>query len=156
MHKKNISIDEIDKRILELLQKDARTPLGQISNELGIPKSTISYRIRNLEVNKIIKGYYAEVDATKLGKDYTTIMFVRAKHGPNYPEKVGNLLAQIPGVCAVYFILGDNDFMVLTLSDNREELMKKLEKMYSMPDIERISTVVVGKIIKEDPRIECK
>ena len=156
MPKQHKPLDKIDIGILEVLQKDSRTPLGQIANQLGVPKSTVHYRIKKLEAEKIIKGCYAKVDATKLGKDYTTITFVRAKYGPSYHEKVGKMLAQIPGVCAVYFILGDNDFVVLTVSDNREDFMGKLEKMYDMQEIERTSTVVVVKTIKEDPRIELK
>jgi len=150
------SLDEIDMGILELLQKDCRTSLGQIANKLGVSKSTVHYRIKKLEAEEIIKGYYVKVDATKLGKDYTTITFVRAKFGPKYHEKVGKMLAQIPGVCAVYFIFGENDFVVLTTSDNREYFMEKLEKMYDMPELERTSTVVVAKTIKEDSRIDLK
>jgi len=154
--KQHVSIDEIDTGIIEILQRDGRTPIGQIANKLGVPKSTVHYRIKKLEAKEIIKGYYAKVDATKLGKDYTTITFVRAKFGPRYHEKVGKMLAQIPGVCAVYFILGENDFVVLTMSDNREDFMEKLEKMYDMPELERTSTVVVVKTIKEDLRIDFK
>lgn len=156
MSERHMSLDKIDKAILEILQSNSRTPLGQIASKLGVPKSTVHYRIKRLEAEEIIEGYYAKVCATKLGKDYTTITFVRAKYGPSYHEKVGKMLAQIPGVCAVYFILGDNDFVVLIMSENREDFMGKLEKMYDMPEIERTSTVVVVKTIKEDPRIELK
>ncbi len=156
MPEQHISLDEVDMKILELLQKNCRTPLAQIAKELGVPKSTIHYRIKKLESEEIVKGYYAKVDATKLGKDYMTITFVRAKFGPRYHEKIGKMLSQIPGVCAVYFILGENDFLVLTMSNNREEFMKKLEKMYDMPELERTSTLVVLKTIKEDSRIELK
>jgi DNA-binding Lrp family transcriptional regulator len=152
-HRNAKSLDEKDMQILEMLQNDARVPLGKIANKLGVPKSTVHYRIKKLEVEKIIKGYYAKVDATRLGKDYTTITFVRAKRGETVDD-VGNMLTQIPGVCAVYFILGDNDFVVLASSDDKEDFMKKLQIMYNMPEIERTNTVVVVKTIKEDPRVD--
>jgi Lrp/AsnC family transcriptional regulator for asnA, asnC and gidA len=114
----------------------------------------VYYRIRRLEDKGIILGYYAKLDATKLGKDYTTMIFVRVKHHPNYIEKVGEKLAQIAGVCAVYFIFGENDFVVLTQSNNREQYIRRLEKMVNMPGIERTNTVVIAKVIKEDTRIE--
>jgi len=150
------SLDEIDIGILEILQKDCRTPLEQIANKLGIPKSTVHYRIKRLETEEIIEGYYAKIDATKLGKDYITISFIRAKYGPSYHEKVGKMVAQIPGVWAVYFTFGETDFIVLTRSDNREDFMEKLEKIISMQQIERTSTQVVARVIKEDPRVELK
>jgi DNA-binding Lrp family transcriptional regulator len=148
------SLDELDKEILKILQMDCRTSLEKIAKKLGVPKSTVHYRIRRLEAEKIIEGYYAKVNATKLGKDYVTITLVRAKYGPDYHEKLGNILAQIPGVWAVYFVFGDTDFIVLTKSDNREDFLKKLENMMNMKEIERTNTQVVAKTLKEDPRIE--
>lgn len=148
------SLDELDREILKILQMDCRTSVEKIAKKLGVPKSTVHYRIKRLEAEKIIEGYYAKVNATKLGKDYVTITLVRAKYGPDYHERLGNMLAQIPGVWAVYFVFGDTDFIVLTRSDNREDFMKKLEKMMNMKEIERTNTQVVAKTLKEDPRIE--
>ena len=148
------SLDELDREILKILQMDCRTSVDKIAKKLGVPKSTVHYRIKRLEAEKIIEGYYAKVNATKLGKDYVTITLVRAKYGPDYHERLGNMLAQIPGVWAVYFVFGDTDFIVLTRSDNREDFMKKLEKMMNMKEIERTNTQVVAKTLKEDPRIE--
>jgi len=148
------SLDELDKEILKILQMDCRTSLEQIAKKLGVPKSTVHYRIKRLEGEKIIEGYYAKVNASKLGKDYLTITLVRAKYGPSYHERLGKMLAQIEGVWAVYFVFGDTDFIILTRSNNREDFMKKLEKIMSMEEIERTNTQVVAKTIKEDPRIE--
>jgi DNA-binding Lrp family transcriptional regulator len=148
------SLDELDKEILKILQMDCRTSVEKIAKNLGVPKSTVHYRIKRLEAEKIIEGYYAKVNATKLGKDYITITLVRAKYGPDYHEKLGNVLAQIPGVWAVYFVFGDTDFIVLTRSHNREDFLKKLENMMNMKEIERTNTQVVAKTLKEDPRIE--
>lgn len=150
------SLDEIDARILEILQKDCRTPLEQIASKLGVSKSTVHYRIKRLEAAEIIEGYYAKVDATKIGKDFITVSFVRTKYGPKYHEKAGELLAQIPGVWAVYFVFGETDFIVLCKSDSNKDFMEKLEKMMNMQQIERSNTQVVAKVVKEDPRIELK
>jgi len=148
------SLDEMDARILEILQRDCRIPLGQIAHDLGIPKSTVHYRTKKLEAEGIIEGYYAKVNATKLGKDYITITLIRAKYGPSYHERVGEMLAKIPGVLAVYFVFGETDFIALIRSDSRDDFVKKMEKMTNMPEIERTSTYIVAKTIKEDPRIE--
>lgn len=148
----NKPMDKIDTRILEILQKDCRTPLEQIANKVGVSKSTVHYRIKRLEAAEIIEGYYAKVDATKIGKDFITVSYVRTKYGPSYHEKVGEALAQIPGVWAVYFVFGESDFIVLTKSDSRRDFLEKLEEMMNMEQIERSNTQVVAKVIKEDPR----
>lgn len=84
---------------------------------------------------------------------YHTITFVKGKFGPNYHNRVGKILAKIPGVSGVYFILVDYDFVVLCVSNNREDFMKKLEMMYNSKDIERTNTSVIMKVIRWDPRI---
>jgi len=146
------SLDELDLKILKILQDDCRISLEQIAKMVGVPKSTIYYRIKRLEDERIIEGYYAKINFAKLGKDYLTITFVKAKYAPGYHEKIGEKLSKIPGVWGVYFIFGENDFVVLARSKDREDYLRKLELMMNMPEIERTNTQVVAKIIKEDLR----
>lgn len=150
----NKSLDETDLGILKVLQEDSRTPLEKIADELRTPKSTIHYRIKRLEEEGIIEGYHAKINHEKLGKNYLTVTFVRAKYGPGYHEKAGRKFSGIPGVWAVYFILGESDFIILTRSSDREDYLRKLEKLMSMPEIERTNTRVIARVIKEDIRAE--
>lgn len=154
MRQKRVSLDEADKSILRRLQIDSRISLERMAKELDIPKSTVYYRTKRMEEEEIIEGYYAKVNAMRLGKDYVTVTFVRAKYGPCYNDKIGKILAQIPGVFGVYFVFGEYDFIVLTRSSNREDFLRKLERMTNMEQIERTNTQVVGKILKEDYRTE--
>lgn len=146
--------DSIDVTILDMLQKDCRVPLHRIARKLGVPKSTVHYRVRRLEHLGALEGYYAKLNAAQLGFDYMTVVLVRAKYGPKYHEKVGRRLARIPGVWAVYYVLGDIDFIVTIRARNRDDYMAKLEAISSMLDIERTSTQIVAKVVKEDPRID--
>ena len=149
-----VQLDDIDVEILKILQKDCRVTLDQMSKMLNVPKSTLHYRIKRLEKQGVIEGYYAKINPAKLGKEYITVTLVRAKYGPGYHKKVGEKLAKLPGVWAVYFVLGETDFIILTRSNSRETFMKTLEQMINSKEIERTSTMVVTEIIKEDPRIE--
>lgn len=148
-----MNLDKLDLKILDILQKDCRIPLEKVAEQLEVPKSTLHYRIKRLTTEKIIKGFYAKLDATKLGNDYTTITFVRIKLGQNSSKRVGKKLAKIPGVAAVYFLFGKDDFLVLTVSRDRESFLKKLEKISSMSEIDSINTIVVADVVKEDPRL---
>ncbi|AAY81429.1 ArsR family transcriptional regulator [Sulfolobus acidocaldarius] len=149
-----MELDEIDIKILKILQENAKQSLEDMSEMLKLPKSTIAYRIKRLESQGIIKGYYAHIDPYALDQDYIVITFVRAKYGKDYHLNLGSKLAEIPGVWGVYFVLGDTDFVVMARYKNREEFMKNfLEKLMSMPEIERTSTQIVVKTIKEAPNI---
>ena len=151
---RKIKLDNRDIEILRLLQRNSRMPLDEIARALNMPKSTIHYRIKRLEKMGIIEAYYAKLNVESLGKDYITATFVRAKYGPGYHEIVGRKLASIPGIWAVYFILGDIDFIVLSRANDRDDFMRILNQMMSIKGIERTSTHVIIKVIKEDPRVE--
>lgn len=147
-------LDSTDKLLLRIIQQDSRIPLQKIARKLGVPKSTVHYRIGRLERENIIEGYYAKLNASRLGYDYLAVILVRAKYGPQYHKKVGLKLSKVPGVWAVYYVLGDYDFIVLLRAIDREDYMQKLERLSNMTDIERTSTQVVGRVLKEDPRID--
>ncbi len=119
-----------------------------------MPKSTIHYRIKRLEENGVIEGCYARINPAVFGIDYLTITFVRARYGPEYHKRVGEKLARIPGVWAVYFVLGDIDFIVMARHKNQDSVRRMIEKFLSMEEIERTSTHVIIEVIKEDPRLD--
>ncbi len=154
MSLERMELDEIDLAIIKMLQEDCRTPIGFIAKKLNIPKSTVHYRIKRLKEADVIQGCYAKVNPEALGQDYLTITLVKAKYGPGYHERIGKKLAEIPGVWAVYFILGDIDFIVLSRHKNLNSVRKMIERFISIEEIERTSTHVIVKIIKEDPRVD--
>ena len=146
-------LDDTDKNILNILQKDCKVSMDEIAQTLKISKSTVHYRIKRLESEKIIDGYHAKVNFSRLGDDFQAIIHIRAKYSKNYVEKVGNLLAKIRGVWAIYNVLGDNDFIIMIRAVNREELMSKLEEMRTTNLIERTNTIVIARILKEEERL---
>jgi len=143
----------IDRSILKFLQQDCRISLDVLAKKVGVPKSTLHYRIKRLEKEGVIDGYYAKVDPLKLGYDYVAVILVKARYGPHYHEKLGKKIAKISGVWGVYYVLGEYDFIVLIRARDREDYMDKLELMSSMPDIERTNTQVAAKVLVEDPRV---
>jgi Lrp/AsnC family leucine-responsive transcriptional regulator len=147
-------LDEADRSILRILQSDSRTTREQIARRLNLSKSAVQYRIKRLEASGIIEGYYARLSPAKVGKDYQAITLVRAKYSPAYYEQLGKRLSSLPGVWAVYFTFGDNDFVLLVRGVDREELLKTVESLTKIKGIERTTSQIVIKTIKEDPRVE--
>jgi DNA-binding Lrp family transcriptional regulator len=151
---KSQKLDDLDLAILRELQVDCRIPLQEIAEKVGAPTSTVHYRVKRLERDGVIDGYYANVNPEKLGLDYLTVIQVRANYGPGYHERIGKKLAKIQGVWAVYFTLGETDFFVLTRSKDKSEYMKILDVLMATKGIERTSTQVVAKVIREQPRLD--
>lgn len=151
--KRRSMLDDVDKKILDILQKDCQTSLSDIAVGLEIPKSTVHYRIKRLVVEKIISGYHAKVNFSKLGDDFQAIIQIRAKYSKDYVKEVGEMLSKIPGIWAVYNVLGEYDFVVMMRAVNREELMNQIEKMRESGQLERTNTTVIARIIKEGERL---
>ncbi|UCE14332.1 MAG: Lrp/AsnC family transcriptional regulator [Candidatus Heimdallarchaeota archaeon] len=158
--KPELGLDDLDISILQELQKDCRTSVQVIAKNVEkkldkrVPSSTVHYRIKRLEEQKFIDGYYVNINPERVEMEYLTVMQVRADYGPKYHEKIGNQLAKIPGVWAVYFVLGDWDFIVLTRLKDRAAYMNILEQVMEVNGVERTSTLVVARVIKEDPRLQ--
>jgi Lrp/AsnC family leucine-responsive transcriptional regulator len=151
---KTQKLDELDVAILRELQKDCRVPLQVIAAKVKSSTSTVHYRVKRLEREGIIDGYYAHINPEKVGMDYITIIKIMASYGPKYYERIGNDLRNIPGIWAVYYSLGEQDFFVLTRSKDRIEFMETLDKVMSTKGIERTATQVIAKVVLEDPRLQ--
>jgi Lrp/AsnC family leucine-responsive transcriptional regulator len=152
MNKKTL-LDDLDIAILKELQNECRSPLQEVAEKVGAPTSTVHYRLKRLERAEVIQGYYAKVDPEKLDMEYIAVTRLRVELAPGYYAKIGNDLSQIPGVWAVYLILGESDFLVLTRSRDREQFMKIIDQILEIKGIKQSSTSVVARVIKEDPRL---
>ncbi len=149
-----LQFDDLDIAILRELQIDCRISLHEIADKVKAPTSTVHYRVKRLEKDGVIDGYYARINPEKLELDYLTIIEIRANYGPGYHDRIGKELSEIPGVWAVYFILGDTDFLVLTRSKDKTEYLKLLDTLMATKGVERTSTRVVGRVIKENPKLD--
>jgi Lrp/AsnC family leucine-responsive transcriptional regulator len=149
---KKPKIDETDQHILRYMLKNGEFNLENIAQKVGVSKSTVHNRIKKLKDIGLLKGFLPLLDTEKTGNSITAIALIRAKYGPQYAEEVGRKLSQIEGVWAVYFVLGENDFVVLVRARTKDELEKVIEQFTVIDGVERSNTAFALKIIKEDPR----
>jgi DNA-binding Lrp family transcriptional regulator len=75
------NIDEIDKSLISILQKNARTSYREIKEKLGISIGTIHNRITNLKERKIILGNTVVLNDRKVGYPLTGLFHIQLKNG---------------------------------------------------------------------------
>ena len=73
-------MDEIDKRILRVLEADARTSLRKIAEEVGVALGTVSNRVRRMESLGIIRGYTVLLDPDKAGWGLSVVIGLSLIH----------------------------------------------------------------------------
>lgn len=141
-------IDEIDKRILRVLQDDSRLSSRKIAKRVGISVSTVSERIERMQKAGIIKGFTALVDPEKIGLIHCLAAFIRIKAGENAMH-VGKEIAKIEEVCHVYNITGEYDLIVLGTSTSKEGAINLLNKISKTRGVENVNSSWILHPIKE-------
>jgi DNA-binding Lrp family transcriptional regulator len=145
-------IDDVDLRILSLLQEDCRLSFNKIANKLGISVGTAFNHIKSLEKKGIIKGYTAIVDSGKLGYRLTAIIMIQAE-GAHLTD-IENEIAKTANVVAVYDITGDYDATVIAKFKDRASLNSFIKNLLAIPHLKRTVTNVALNVIKEDQLVK--
>ena len=140
-----------DSELLRCLNKNGRASQRELAETTGVALGTVNSHIKNLEKEKIIKGYYAHIDPEKIGFTLTAIINLRITKG-----KIMDLQATIakhPRVFGVYDVTGEWDSLVLARFKDREEMDSFIKTTLSQKNIERTSTSLVLNTVKEEPRV---
>ena len=104
-------IDDVDLRILSLLQEDCRLSFNKIAKKLGISVGTAFNHVKNLEKKGIIEGYTLMLDSSKLGYGLTVIVMIQAEG--SFLADVENEISKSSNTIAVYDITGDYDAVAI-------------------------------------------
>jgi len=147
-----IELDEMDQKILNILRYNAKKTLKELSEELGIPISTVRYRIKRLEENEIIKGYVALVDRNVLGLKVSLVMEIEAS--PKYLRSVAQELSKFPEAVRIYIMdNGPRLHLHFVFKDESQAHQFITNKLYNIAGIESVSMARIIERIKIDPSI---
>ncbi len=144
----NGTIDDVDLKIVALLQEDSRQSFNRIANKLGISVGTAYNRVKNLKAAGVLKSYTILLDPVKLGYSLTAVILVQVE-GEHLLE-VENEIAKTSNVVAVYDIMGDYDAAVVARFKDRINLNNFIKNLLAIPHVKRTVTNVALNIIKED------
>ena len=146
-------IDEIDAKILDILQREGRTRRNDLAEAVGLSLPSVSDRLRKLEEHGIIAGYAAKLDAQKLGKDITAFIFVTVDSSKHYAAFLEHAKDQ-EEVLECHAITGEGTHLLKVRTTNTASLEKLLAKIQAWSGIIRTQTDVVLSTAKETTRIK--
>ena len=142
------SIDEIDAKILELLQRDGRMKRSDVAEEVNLSISAVSERMRKLEERDVIKGYKAIVDAKRLRLDITAFIRVSvdgSEHYSSFVEQVTNM----KHVLELHSITGEGSHVMKVRTKNTTSLERFLSDIQAIPGVSQTTTSIVLSTFKE-------
>lgn len=147
-------MDSVDRRIVTMLQRDARVTQHEIAKAVKLSQPSVAERIKKLEERGIILGYVARADARKLGKDIIAFIGVGIGHPKYFAEFARRVLA-MPEVLECHRVAGDDSYLLKVLTDNTSALDRLLiEDLRTIPGVTRTHTTLVLASIKETSAIE--
>lgn len=105
----NGALDTLDSAILAALARDARTPMRELAQKVGLSAPSTTERVRRLEAAGVIEGYTVRVNPTAIGLPIGAILRIRPM--PGELNRVAGILASIPEITACDRVTGDDCFI---------------------------------------------
>ena len=132
-------MDEIDRKILSILQQDAETPLATISEKVHLSVTPCWRRIQKLRETGVIVKHVALCDAKKLNVGVTVFVAVRTnQHTVNWLKKFAAAVRDIPEILEIYRMSGEFDYLMRVVVPNIEgydAVYKKLIQNVELFDV---------------------
>ncbi len=141
-------IDEIDKKILKLLQKNARISNAEIARRINMAPSGVLERIRKLENRGIILGYETRINHKKLGMVLTVLILVKTEDSVG-SSLIGEKIAEIDEVQEVFYIAGEYNYLIKARVYNTDSLKMLLKKMGNIGGVvDTRTTLVIDELLE--------
>lgn len=146
-------IDEIDHKILVILQEKARIPNAEVARQVGMAPSAVLERIRKLEERGIIEGYEVRLNPQPFRQGLTAFVQLSVQHKCH--ANLATALTRITGVQDVHQVAGDDGYLLkLRVSDNAELGRILAHEVCALEGIVATKTSIVLNTIKESRRID--
>jgi Lrp/AsnC family transcriptional regulator for asnA, asnC and gidA len=143
-----IGLDEIDRKILMNLQRDARQSFKKIGEDVGVSEATVFVRVRKLQEKGVLKGFRAVIDQKAVGKTLTAIVLVRA-HPKAFPGML-DALKKFDDIYEIYDVTGEYYSILKVRTSGTDELGKIMDQIGAIEGIAGTETIIVLRTVKEE------
>jgi DNA-binding Lrp family transcriptional regulator len=149
--RRRLKLDEIDRKILQILQEDGRITNAQLSKDIGLSPAPTLERVKKLEQAGIIQSYHAVVDKEKVGLGVMTFVQVSLiSHKKSVIEKFVDKINKIDNIIECYYMTGAADFLLKIVAEDIASYQKlMLEQVSEIEEIEHMQSMVVLSVFKQ-------
>jgi Lrp/AsnC family leucine-responsive transcriptional regulator len=142
------NLDAIDRKIIALLQRDARMTNAALAAEVGLTAPSVFERVRKLEQRGVIQGYTVQVDAAALDKTLTA--FIRITLAYDERQEAGlRALRDDPDILECYSVAGEDCLIIKTRVEDTAALEGVIKRVRGHVTVLRSVTMIALSAIKE-------
>jgi Lrp/AsnC family transcriptional regulator, leucine-responsive regulatory protein len=143
-------LDDLDHKILKILQQKGRISNIELSREIKLSPAPTLERVRKLERQRIIEGYHAQVNLGKVGITIKALIQVTLMRQQEVSiHKFIEAVMHIPEVVECYQVTGDYDYMLRVLTSDIEEFNNLITSTISkIPEVGQIKSHIILSEIK--------
>lgn len=147
----NVKLDKIDRKILEILQSNAKITNAQLSKEIGLSPAPTLERVKKLEVTGIIKSYHAKLDTDKIGLGVSTFVYVTLKgHNRGNIDVFLEAINKIEEIIECHHVTGTGDFILKIIAENISSYQKlMLEKVSDITVVDNLQSMIILSTFKD-------
>ena len=144
-------IDTFDRKILALLQADARLTNNDLSERVNLSASQCSRRRQRLEETGLIRGYRAVLDRDRLGFPLVSIISVTlATHNRDNARRFAELMERLPDVLEAHALTGEMDYFVKVVTPDLKSLAEFVnDVLLPHESVQHVKTSIVLQTLKE-------
>jgi Lrp/AsnC family leucine-responsive transcriptional regulator len=135
-------LDELDLRLLNALQRNARSTYADLATLVGLGSSAVHERVKRLEQRGYVRGYAARLDARKLGLELVAFVGVYTTHDVRY-EAFHASVAALPEVGEIHSVAGEESFVLKVATRSTAHLDDFLSRLKAIAGIARTKTTIV-------------
>lgn len=148
---KSIKLDSIDRKILEILQRNSNITNAQLAKEIGLSPAPTLERVNKLEGAGVIKSYHAVIDPASVGLGVSTFVMASLKgHNKDNIEKFMRAINTIDEVVECHHITGTGDFIIkIFCTDISAYQQLMLEKVSNIDVVDSLQSMVILSTFKD-------
>jgi Lrp/AsnC family leucine-responsive transcriptional regulator len=145
-------LDDRDRQILAILQRDARATFSQIGDRVGLAPSSVHGRIRKLERAGVIRAFRADVDPEAVGLFVTALVSVMPLDA-RQPDDLPDRVREFPEVEACHSVAGDENYILKVRTRTTAELEDLLRRVREKAGVNTRTTVVLSTPFEHRPLV---
>lgn len=132
-------MNEIDKKIIQILKQDGRASYGEIGKKVGLSEGAVRIRIKKLMESGVIKKFTIETGLSE-GAEALSLISV----SPSFPtSKISAMLRKTPDIKKIYEVTGEYDIAVIIASADIAQVNECVEKIRKIEGVLNTNTMIV-------------